>query len=102
LHQDDQISTDPAQDIDLGDPTAYGLSSIAERLLWVRTRQGLDIETYLEVSRATRADGGVSDQQYQDFESGKAKPSLDQLLALSKTFTVSTRYLQDGSAPIYP
>lgn len=102
MHQDDPIPTDPAQDVDLGDPSAYGLGSIAERVCWARKRQGLGIETYLDASRTSRAADGISDQQYRDFESGKVIPTWDQLFALSKTFNVSARYLQDGSTPVYP
>jgi hypothetical protein len=102
MHQDDQIPTDPAQDVDLGDPSAYRLSSIAERLRWARERQGLGIQTYLDTSRTNREADGISDQQYRDFEGEKVEPTWDQLVALSKTFNVSARYLQYGSTPVYP
>jgi transcriptional regulator with XRE-family HTH domain len=102
MHQDDPIPTDPAQDVDLGDPSAYGLASIAKRVCWARKRQELDIETYLDASRTSREADGISDQQYRDFESGKVIPTWDQLIALSKTFDASARYLQDGSTPVNP
>lgn|GEM_PF-5839728 len=102
MHQDDPIPNDPNQDVDLGDPSAFGLSSIAERLRWARKQQGPGLEYYLDSSRTNREADGISDQQYRDFEDGKAIPTPDQLFALSKTFNVSARYLNDGSSPIYP
>lgn len=102
MHQDDPIPTDPAQDVDLGDPSAYGLGTVAERLRWARKHMDLGIETYLDTSRTTREAYGISDQLYRDFESGTAFPTWDQLIDLCRTLPVSARYLQDGSAPIYP
>ena len=50
-------------------------------------------ETQLQVAEAT----GMTDRQYQRFETGKQKPGFDNLCALADHFGVSLDYLAGRS-----
>jgi len=88
------------QDDPIPAASPFGLSTIAERLIWARKQQGPGRDFYLNASRDNREADGISDRLYCDFEDGEVIPTWDQLIDLSKTFNVSARYLQEGTGPI--
>ena len=63
-----------------------------ERMRELRKEHG---ETQAQVAAAA----GMTDRQYQRFETGKQKPGFDSLLALADHFGVSLDYLAGRSDP---
>ena len=64
--------------------------TLQERMRELRKEHG---ETQAQVAAAA----GMTDRQYQRFETGKQKPGFDSLLALADQFGVSLDYLAGRS-----
>lgn len=61
-----------------------------EKLRFLRKERG---ETQVQVAKAV----GITDRQYQRFETGKQKPGFDNLCALADHFDISLDYLAGRS-----